>query len=136
MADRRKIKIERWRNKFIELLEYKLKEKGIQIEVHEESYTSKASFLDNDPIPTYGDKDIPKFSGRRITRGLYKSKNGIVINSDVNGACNILKKHFDNGLKIDYKILSNVKKINIKEGKKKLNSTLGRLMNKNELVLN
>ncbi|MBP3887471.1 MAG: IS200/IS605 family accessory protein TnpB-related protein, partial [Cellulosilyticum sp.] len=121
---------------FLSTLEYKLNAEGIHFECFEESYTSKASFLDNDSIPTYGDECIPKFSGMRITRGLYESKDGIVINSDVNGACNILKKHFDNELKIDYKILSNVRKLSIKEGKKKLNSTLDRLMNKNELVLN
>lgn len=60
----------------------------------EESYTSKASFFDNDPIPVY-DPENPKdyvFSGKRISRGQYRSKNGIVINADINGALNILRK--------------------------------------------
>ena len=120
---------------FLDMLEYKLNAEGIHFEKFEESYTSKASFLDNDPIPTYGDKDIPKFSGKRVKRGLYISKNGIAINSDVNGACNILRKHFNKDIKISYKILSNVRKINIKNGSKKLKSTLNILLNTKELSL-
>ena len=64
---------------------------GIQIILSEESYTSKASFLDNDEIPVYDGKKHT-FSGKRIHRGLYQSHNGILINADVNGASNILKK--------------------------------------------
>jgi len=79
---------------FYEMIIYKAAEYGIKVKLQEESYTSKASFIDNDPIPTYGDKHIPNFSGRRINRGLYKTKNGIVINADVNGAYNILRKAF------------------------------------------
>ena len=120
---------------FLDMLEYKLNAEGIHFEKFEESYTSKASFLDNDPIPTYGDKDIPKFSGKRVKRGLYISKNGIAINSDVNGACNILRKHFNKDIKISHKILSNVRKINIKNGSKKLKSTLNILLNIKELSL-
>ena len=120
---------------FLDMLEYKLNAEGIHFEKFEESYTSKASFLDNDPIPTYGDKDIPKFSGKRVKRGLYISKDGIAINSDVNGACNILRKHFNKDIKISHKILSNVRKINIKNGSKKLKSTLNILLNTKELSL-
>ena len=71
---------------------------GINHIEQEESYTSKASFLDLDVIPTY-DADNPKeykFSGRRIKRGLYISKNGRLINADVNGAANILRKSKQN----------------------------------------
>ena len=60
----------------------------------EESYTSKASFLDLDELPIY-DVETPytgTFSGKRIKRGLYKSKDGRLINADVNGAANILRK--------------------------------------------
>ena len=39
---------------------------GIRYEEQEESYTSKASFLDRDDMPVYGDKEIPSFSGIRI----------------------------------------------------------------------
>ena len=120
---------------FLAMLEYKLNAVGIRFETHEESYTSKASFLDNDPIPTYGDKDIPKFSGKRINRGLYISKDGVSINADVNGACNILRKHHKEDVKINHKMLSNVRKINIKHGIKKVECTLSYIL-KNELSLN
>ena len=60
----------------------------------EESYTSKASFLDLDEIPVYQANSQEKynFSGKRIYRGLYCSKDGRSINADVNGAANILRK--------------------------------------------
>ena len=77
---------------FIEQLRYKCQLRGITIIVQEESYTSKASFLDNDDIPVYGETDNPKFSGRRIKRGLYRSSDGQLINADVNGSYNILRK--------------------------------------------
>ena len=60
----------------------------------EESYTSKASFWDKDDLPTYN-ADNPKdytFSGKRIYRGLYKTVDGRVLNADVNGALNIMRK--------------------------------------------
>ena len=64
----------------------------------EESYTSKASFLDKDDIPVFNPNDDTnyKFSGKRIKRGLYKSSNSTIINADVNGACNILVKSKQN----------------------------------------
>lgn len=77
---------------FIEQLQYKCKLRGIAVITQEESYTSKASFLDNDNIPVYGETDNPKFSGRRVKRGLYKTGKGQLINADVNGAYNILRK--------------------------------------------
>jgi transposase len=75
------------------MIRYKAERAGIHIEEQEESYTSKASFLDTDRIPVYGDvvRD-DAFSGRRIHRGLYRSKDGILINADINGAANILRK--------------------------------------------
>lgn len=77
---------------FIEQLRYKCQLRGITVTVQEESYTSKASFLDNDNIPVYGEVEDPKFSGRRIKRGLYRTGTGQLINADVNGSYNILKK--------------------------------------------
>lgn len=77
---------------FIEQLCYKCQLRGITVVAQEESYTSKASFLDNDDIPVYGETENPKFSGRRIKRGLYQSGNGQLINADVNGSYNILRK--------------------------------------------
>ena len=80
--------------RFIAMLEYRAKLSGIQCVLQEESYTSKASFLDSDPIPTYDPKqDSPYvFSGTRIARGLYRAKDGRTLNADVNGSYNILRK--------------------------------------------
>ena len=66
---------------------------GIKFLETEESYTSKASFLDADTIPTYGEKPTEwTASGKRVKRGLYVSSNGIKINADANAAANILRK--------------------------------------------
>ncbi|MCL4495089.1 MAG: transposase [Firmicutes bacterium] len=66
---------------------------GMQYGEQEESYTSKASFLDGDPIPIWnGNHPDVKFSGKRIKRGLYRTKDGRTLNADVNGAANILCK--------------------------------------------
>ncbi len=67
---------------------------GIEYREQEESYTSKASFYDQDEIPTYN-ADNPsqkKFSGRRIKRGLYRTKDKHLVSSDINGSANILAK--------------------------------------------
>lgn len=77
--------------RLIEMITYKAQLLGIEVIITEESYTSKSSFLDNDPLPKYGDKK-PKFSGKRVKRGLYRSKDGQLINSDVNGSYNIIRK--------------------------------------------
>jgi len=84
--------------RFIELLSYKAALVGIQVLVTEESYTSKASFLDADPLPVYGVgvADSPTFSGKRVKRGLYRAANGRRIHADVNGAYNIIRKAFPN----------------------------------------
>lgn len=80
-------------NVFISQLKYKCVLRGIEVIVQEESYTSKASFVDNDEIPVYGNiKREPQFSGKRIYRGLYKTKDGFILNADVNGSYNILVK--------------------------------------------
>jgi putative transposase len=80
---------------FIKMITYKAEEYGIEVIVTEESYTSKASFVDGDDIPTYGESVGKKqFSGKRIRRGLYRSGRDCLINADVNGAANILKKAF------------------------------------------
>lgn len=79
--------------KLIEQIRYKAEAYGIQVIVREESYTSKASALDLDPVPAYTPGGLkPTFSGRRVKRGLYRASNGREINADVNGALNILRK--------------------------------------------
>ena len=80
--------------KLKQILKYKLEEAGIMYVEQEESYTSKASFLDNDKIPSF-DKDNKKkhtFSGKRIKRGMYQSKYGKLIHADTNGSLNIMRK--------------------------------------------
>ena len=77
-----------------EKLEYLCKRYGINYILQEESYTSKASFFDNDELPIYN-ADNPQeyeFSGERIKRGLYQTKDGYLLNADCNGALNILRK--------------------------------------------
>ena len=76
------------------MIELKACEYGITVVRNEESYTSKASFLDSDDIPVYveGDETKHRFSGKRIQRGLYRSSDGTVLNADINGAANILRK--------------------------------------------
>lgn len=67
---------------------------GINFVQQEESYTSQASFFDNDEIPVWNPRNPieKKFSGKRVKRGLYITSNGQQINADVNAALNILKK--------------------------------------------
>lgn len=67
---------------------------GVKVIEQEESYTSKASFLDMDDLPTFDAKNTIEynFSGKRVKRGLYQSKEGILLNADINGASNIIRK--------------------------------------------
>ena len=97
-------------SQLIELIKYKAEYFGIKVIEQEESYTSKASFIDNDIIPVFDENDTGhhKFSGKRIKRGLYKTANGTLINADVNGSLNIMKK-FNNDLIKDIKIIDILK---------------------------
>ncbi|WP_043930381.1 RNA-guided endonuclease TnpB family protein [Bacillus sp. EB01] len=81
-------------NKLISAIENKCMKEGIRFRKQEESYTSKASFLDKDRIPVWleNDKSTYTFSGKRITRGMYRSKAGQCIHADINGALNTLRK--------------------------------------------
>ena len=74
--------------RLINMLEYKCRLKGIKFQTIVESYTSKCSFVDNEEI-----KKHKTYSGKRITRELFKTKNGLIVNADINGAYNILKKY-------------------------------------------
>uniref|UniRef100_UPI0022E1E17C zinc ribbon domain-containing protein n=1 Tax=Eubacterium sp. AF05-24 TaxID=2996995 RepID=UPI0022E1E17C len=78
--------------KFIKMIKYKAEAVGIKVMITEESYTSKASSIDEDQIPCYGEEEKEyTFSGKRIKRGLYRSKEGILMNADINGASNIIE---------------------------------------------
>ncbi len=81
-------------SRLISAIENKCLKEGIRFVLQEESYTSKASFLDRDKLPIYGEyKDKTLFfKGSRITRGLYRASNGTCLNADINGALNILRK--------------------------------------------
>ena len=81
---------------FINQLKYKCQLEGINVIEQEESYTSKVSFFDNDFIPVYGQNDeLFKSSGKRIKRGLFKTSNGLLINADINGSLNIMRKYLN-----------------------------------------
>ncbi len=87
--------------KFVQIPTARLKDRiaqlceqhGIDFIETEESYTSKTSFLDNDVLPTFGEKPLWwKSSGSRVTRGQFKTSTGIKVNADCNGAVNIIRK--------------------------------------------
>lgn len=80
----------------IKMIEYSAERVGIKTVEQEESYTSKASYLDDDEIPVYKKETENKyqFSGKRIKRGLYQAKDGRCINADLNGSANIMRKAF------------------------------------------
>jgi putative transposase len=82
--------------KLIQHLDYKATEQGILVIKQKESYSSRCSFLDNESIEHHS-----KYLGRRMTRGLFKSQKGTVINADINGAYNIMKKAFLNAVNAD-----------------------------------
>ncbi|PWI48796.1 transposase [Candidatus Heimdallarchaeota archaeon B3_Heim] len=81
---------------FLNQLKYKLNDVGIRVICVNESYTSKCSFLDVESI-----SQKPTYKGERITRGLYLSSQGRIINSDVNGGYNILKKAVPNAFSMN-----------------------------------
>jgi putative transposase len=79
--------------RFIAMLTYKAELAGITVRLAEESYTSRASLLDLDPLPVHGNShEKHTFSGKRIKRGLYRASDGRYINADCNGSGNILRK--------------------------------------------
>ena len=88
--------------KFVQIPTGRLKERikqlceqyGLQFIETEESYTSKASFMDRDFLPTFGEKPEGwKESGKRVKRGLYRTAQGYLINADCNGAANMGRKN-------------------------------------------
>ena len=82
--------------RLIDMLIYKCNLVGIDVIPQEESFTSKTSFLDSEEIKKHG-----VYKGKRIKRGLFRSSVGKIINADVNGACNILRKAIPNIIFMD-----------------------------------
>ena len=74
-------------SRFVDMLTYKCERVGIRVVVVNESHTSKCSFLDNETVEHHD-----KYIGSRIKRGLFKSSKGLLINADINGALNIIRK--------------------------------------------
>lgn len=74
-------------SRFVAMLAYKCERKGIEVRLHEESYTSKCSFLDMESVEKH-----EEYKGRRVKRGLFRASDGRTINADVNGAYNIMRK--------------------------------------------
>ncbi len=83
--------------RFIQMLTYKAELVGIRVLVAEESYTSKCSFLDLEPVAKH---EI--YAGKRAKRGMFRARDGRCLNADINGAYNILRKvvpdAFGNGI--------------------------------------
>jgi putative transposase len=84
-------------SQFIDMLMYKATLVGITVIVREESYTSRCSFLDDEPICKHR-----TYQGQRIQRGLFRSSSGQLINADVNASYNILRKEAPNALRPGY----------------------------------
>lgn len=74
-------------NTLINQIKYKGLLNGIEVIITEQSYTSKCSFIDNESI-----KKHDQYLGKRVKRGLFKSSNGCLINADINGSLNIIRK--------------------------------------------
>ena len=93
---------------YIQRLTYKCQDLGIKVYIVEESYTSGTSYLDNElPIKDFYNKS------RRIQRGLFKTNEGKIINSDVNAAFQITKKVYKTDYKPSYKLKINPIRINV-----------------------
>ena len=72
---------------FVSYLRYKCEMQGISFITTEESYTSKCDSLANEEI---GKHEV--YLGKRVKRGLFQSSVGKLLNADVNGAFNIMRK--------------------------------------------
>jgi len=78
--------------RLVQMLQYKGQIAGIKVVLVEESYTSKCSALDWEPIQKHSD-----YMGSRVKRGLFRTKTGRFINADVNGSLNIGRKAVGDG---------------------------------------
>ena len=93
----------------VQKLKYKATLAGIRVVLTEESHTSKCSFLDKEPIEhheTYAGqrgvyRSVAEGGANKVAHGLFKTADGQVINADVNGSYNILRKAFPEALAAD-----------------------------------
>lgn len=92
----------------LNMIKYKAEQQGIAVIIIQENYTSKCSFLDDEPIQKHS-----QYQGKRVKRGLFKSATGKLINADVNGALNILKKVIGNFHYDPIQVCSTPKMINV-----------------------
>ena len=74
-------------NTLINHIKYKAEEAGIHVIIQEEEHTSKCSFLDNESIEHHDE-----YMGKRIKRGIFRSRDGILMHADLNAVYNIIKK--------------------------------------------
>jgi len=93
---------------FVDQLQYKCENVGIKYIINNESYTSGTSFLDGE-MPTKENYN----KSRRIKRGLFKSNTGKLINSDVNGSLQIMKKVFSDTISYEIEGVLNPIVINV-----------------------
>jgi len=77
--------------RFIEMIQYKCELFGIKVILKDEAHTSKCSFIDFEEV-----RHQEKYVGKRRHRGLFISKEGVMINADSNGSGNIIRKAFPN----------------------------------------
>ena len=96
-------------SQLIWMLTYKAEGVGINVETHNEAHTSKCSFLDNEDICHHDE-----YLGKRKKRGLFVSSDGRMLNADINGAANILRRGLDNTFAV-HKSMFNPKKIDIEK---------------------
>lgn len=75
--------------RLINKLRDKLEMEGKKVELIHEAFTSKCDAMSGESIEFH-----KPYAGERIKRGLYRSKNGEIINADVNGAINIMRKWY------------------------------------------
>ncbi|WP_057903082.1 RNA-guided endonuclease InsQ/TnpB family protein [Loigolactobacillus bifermentans] len=85
----------------INMIKYKANLAGIVVIEQNESYTSQTSFLDHErPVNANGNQARKRKGlsphNRRLKRGLFKSNHDILINADINGAYQILRKAVPN----------------------------------------
>jgi putative transposase len=100
----------------INMLRYKIEEKGGVLVELNEAYTSKCSFLDNEEVCKH-----ESYKGKRIKRGLFLSENKKALNADINGSLNILKR----GMGFSFKVENDIFRPSKIDIQKKLLNPLG-----------